>query len=557
LSFADFALDFFPNDKKSGARRLRIEKFEQYGGNWIKYWNESATHIILEDNLTYNDLLKFGKFENIPSHVHVVDERFVSDCLSFRCVLDATQPCYRVRGDPKTKTALTAPVQEQMLPSSLTIKPITERGQLTPSPEPREASPVPQAPSVTTKRPYERPSSPSKQIYVEYNDELCAAIQEAKSGAGLLLDDSDEEELSGEQSNWKLSKAMRYQNSFACMHKSNGNVNSDNPNSRTIEILDEMACYYDRMHDNWRTVAYRKTVSLLKRQSTLISTKEDALKPFGIGERLAAKIEEIVLTNRLQRLDDAKDDPGDKLVQIFLQIYGVGLAQAHRWVSASYKSLDDLQARAKLTENQKVGVAHYDDFLQRIPRAEVKRHGEMVRRALQEIDASFEVTIGGSYRRGSELSGDIDLIITKPGGTLSVIRTIVLESLVPQLFKKGFLKVSLAALDFGAATGSKWHGASALPGSTVWRRLDLLLVSWGEMGAAQIYFTGNDVFNRSIRLLARRKGMRLNQCGLFKNVMRGKGMVKMNEGELVESKSEKRIFEILGVPWRRPEDRNC
>jgi DNA polymerase IV len=77
------------------------------------------------------------------------------------------------------------------------------------------------------------------------------------------------------------------------------------------------------------------------------------------------------------------------------------------------------------------------------------------------------------------------------------------------------------------------------------------------MGAALLYFTGNDIFNRSIRLLARKKGMRLNQHGLFKNVMRGKAMVKMNEGELVESKSEKKIFECLGVPWRPPEHRNC
>ena len=75
-----------------------------------------------------------------------------------------------------------------------------------------------------------------------------------------------------------------------------------------------------------------------------------------------------------------------------------------------------------------------------------------------------------------------------------------------------------------------------------WRRIDFLLVPWDEMGAALIYFTGNDIFNRSIRLLASRKGMRLNQRGLYKDVMRGKGREKITEGELLESKSEKRIF---------------
>jgi DNA polymerase IV len=51
--------------------------------------------------------------------------------------------------------------------------------------------------------------------------------------------------------------------------------------------------------------------------------------------------------------------------------------------------------------------------------------------------------------------------------------------------------------------------------------------------------------------------MRLNQRGLYKDVMRGKGREKITEGELLESASENRIFEILGVPWRPPEHRNC
>lgn len=51
--------------------------------------------------------------------------------------------------------------------------------------------------------------------------------------------------------------------------------------------------------------------------------------------------------------------------------------------------------------------------------------------------------------------------------------------------------------------------------------------------------------------------MRLNQRGLYKNVMRGPGRVKLNEGELVEGADEKKIFAALGVPWRPPEQRIC
>ena len=49
----------------------------------------------------------------------------------------------------------------------------------------------------------------------------------------------------------------------------------------------------------------------------------------------------------------------------------------------------------------------------------------------------------------------------------------------------------------------------------------------------------------------------MNQKGLYKDVVRGRNREKLNEGTLVEGRSEKKIFEILGVPWRPPTERIC
>ena len=215
----------------------------------------------------------------------------------------------------------------------------------------------------------------------------------------------------------------------------------------------------------------------------------------------------------------------------------------------------------ELTDNQRIGIEHYEDFSSRIARAEVEQHGNVVRRTLQKIDPAFEVIVGGSYRRGSETSSDIDCLITRPDTAIAHIRQVVLDQLVPKLFAKNFLVAELAATS--RDDGSKWHGASQIPSTksnqapSPWRRIDLLLVPSDELGAALIYFTGNDIFNRSMRLLAGTKGMRLNQRGLHKDVIRGKGREKLSEGMLVEGKDEKRIFDILGVPWRPPEHRIC
>ena len=284
---------------------------------------------------------------------------------------------------------------------------------------------------------------------------------------------------------------------FACMTGGNDQKKAENPNADVVERLQEMADYYERTGDHWRSLSFRKGVSTLKKQTKRITTKEEARELPFVGESIAEAIEKIVQTGRLQRLEATKDDPLNQVLELFMGIYGVGLSQATKWVSIGYRTLDDIRTKAQLSENQRVGLDHYDDLQQRIPRAEVEMHGEIFKKCMACIDPLFEVTIGGSYRRGSQTSGDIDLIITEPHAQLPKIRTVILESVVPALFESGFLKAELARTS--SVSGSKWHGCSALPGpNSLWRRIDFLLVPWDEMGAALIYFTGNDIFNRSI-----------------------------------------------------------
>ncbi|KAF2018608.1 hypothetical protein BU24DRAFT_447269 [Aaosphaeria arxii CBS 175.79] len=449
-----------------------------------------------------------------------------------------------------------------------------------------------QPPSDSVEEPIEALLSETR---VDYGDALSKAIEETKAIAHLPLDEDEDEgndtarpgsansdsetdtdvespravkkqprkskfASAAPKSQWPTKKGFDQAN-YQCMdpRKTNANANA-NPNARTIQILEEMGRYYDQMQDSWRTLAYRRAVSTLRKQTTKITTREEASALPFIGSRLAEKIEEIVLTNRLRRLDSTKSDPADQTLRMFLNIYGVGLSQAHKWLQAGHRTLDDLLKHAKLTTNQKIGIDHYTDFTTRIPRDEVAAHASFVRKALHAINPDFQVHTMGSYRRGAITSGDIDLLITAPGVPLSTLQTTVFDVLVPRLFALDFLKVSLASshgTNHRTADGTKWHGASLLPGTDTWRRIDLLLVPSTELGAAFIYFTGNDIFNRSMRLLASKKGMRLNQRGLFKDVMRGPKRERITEGELVEGESERRIFEVLGVPWREAEERIC
>ncbi|CAL8583292.1 hypothetical protein XPA_008919 [Xanthoria parietina] len=340
------------------------------------------------------------------------------------------------------------------------------------------------------------------------------------------------------------------------MEKHTGTEDESNPNARTIEVLKQMMDYYDRTNEHWKTIAYRKAIAALKKRTRKITTKEEALAIPFIGSRLAGKIEEIVFTNRLRRLENTNFDSADIALQLFLKIYGVGHSQASLWINQGHRTLNDLLTKATLTTNQKIGIEHIDDFATRIPRDEVEHHGRIVRNAIHKEDPAIEITIGGSCRRGAPDSGDVDFIITKPDASMETLRTIILDTVIPSLFQHHYLRHALAS-STARSDGSKWHGCATLPGSKIWHRIDFLLVPHAEMGAALIYFTGNDIFNRSIRLLASRKGMRLNQRGLWTDVLRGGKRERMTQGALLESRDERKIFGLLGVPWRPPEHRVC
>lgn len=368
----------------------------------------------------------------------------------------------------------------------------------------------------------------------------------------------------------KTEKKKELAEYFACNRggTKDQSSNPNNPNARTIAVFKQMLAYYEQTNDQWRLRAYRNAINTLSRTPILVTTADEAELLPCFGKRLAQKLEEIVNTNTLQRLKHAQNDPKTKTLALFLGIHGVGKTTADKWIAQGFKTLEDLVQKADLNANQKIGIEHHKDLNSRIPRDEVTKIVEFVRAAAAKIDGEVELLVGGSYRRGADTSGDVDFIITKPGTTSRDDLVPFLAKLVGHLTSVGFLTAKLASHDFGRDDGgSKWQGCCVLPPDdsssspsprAVWRRIDILLVPETEYGAALIYFTGNDIFNRSLRLLASRKGMRLNQRGLYKDVLRGPyGRPKITTGELIEGRDEKRIFEILGVKWREPAERWC
>ncbi|KXN90759.1 DNA polymerase lambda [Leucoagaricus sp. SymC.cos] len=192
-----------------------------------------------------------------------------------------------------------------------------------------------------------------------------------------------------------------------------------------------------------------------------------------------------------------------------------------------------------------------------MPRSEAKSIFDLIKPLALSIDSKLFVEIMGSYRRGKLDCGDIDILITRPTND-DQTHSGILARLLPILHKEGIITEDLAIPENFAELECVYRGLCRLPREdSRRRRIDFLTVPWASRGAALLYYTGDDIFNRAMRLKANKMGYSLNQRGLFSGIVRDlkDSRIKTNEGTLVASETEQEIFRILDVPWQEPHER--
>lgn len=99
----------------------------------------------------------------------------------------------------------------------------------------------------------------------------------------------------------------------------------------------------------------------------------------------------------------------------------------------------------------------------------------------------------------------------------------MLEKLVRHLEQTGFLKECLSLSDASLSkTRQMYMGVCKLDKpDALARRIDIKVYPKEQFGFAILYFTGSDVFNRSMRLFADRKGFTLSDHGLAPHTKAG------------------------------------
>lgn len=294
----------------------------------------------------------------------------------------------------------------------------------------------------------------------------------------------------------------------------------------------------------FRIRAYERaamTIEALSEDVEMIYTRkgmEGLLNMNGIGEDLAAKIEEILKTGKLKFLAELEKKVPAGLLDI-LEIEGLGPKKAKMlWQTFKVKSVEDLEKLAqsgKLTNEKGWGEKSVENILKGI--AAMRLHHERVavstamsiaqdlKKTLEESGLCGAIEIAGSLRRRKETIGDIDLLATS-GNPEKVMDLFCTLPSVDRVLAKGTTKSSV-------------HLSVGLDA-------DLRVVDENVFGAALHYFTGSKEHNIHVRRLGIEKGFTISEYGVYEGTAEKKGT-------LLASKTEKDVYKAVGLPYIEPE----
>ena len=309
-------------------------------------------------------------------------------------------------------------------------------------------------------------------------------------------------------------------------------------NTEIATMLNDLADLLEIEGANrFRVRAYRngaRTVAEHPRHmSDLVATGDDLTALPGIGKELAAKIQEMVETGRLSKLEEVKQRTPGSLLQL-LKIEGLGPKR----VQALYEdlhitNLDELEVAAKqgrIRELHGFGAKTEEKILADLAQA---REAEARTRLdvaeslieplvdyLRALNGVTRVEVAGSYRRRKETVGDIDVLAIGEDG-VAIIQHFVEHEDVNTVVSQGETR------------------------STVFLRsglqVDLRVVPQESYGAALQYFTGSKAHNVALRTQAVKQGYKINEYGVFQ------------DDERVAGETEAEIYGLLDLAYIEPE----
>jgi len=317
-------------------------------------------------------------------------------------------------------------------------------------------------------------------------------------------------------------------------------MRSNVDNTKVARIFREMADLLAIKGENpFRIRAYGRAADIIETLSGNVGElyREGKLNKIpGIGKGILEKIETIIKTGTLPAYEELKSALPPGLIEL-LSVPDVGPRTARLlYEKIGIKSIQELEEAArkgKLRDLPGLGAKKEENILRGIKLYKMRTSRILLGKALPIVDevlaelkekaSSFiqEISPAGSLRRGKETIGDIDILATS-SDPLSLMDIFSHLSFVDEVLAKGETKSSILTC----------QGL----------QMDLRVVPPDCFGAAIQYFTGSKSHNIRLRERAIKRGLKINEYGVFNQ-----------KGEKIAGREEEEVYRCLGLSFIPPE----
>lgn len=316
-------------------------------------------------------------------------------------------------------------------------------------------------------------------------------------------------------------------------------------NRELARIFKDMAGIYafSGEGDRFRVLAYDKAARVLGSLEEDVSKYADSnqLEELpGIGESIAGKIREYLATGKIAMYESLKTTVPHELLEM-LDIKGFGPESLKRITAALGISTRDEIIEAlqdgrisrlkgfgpKKVANMMKGLKLHKTVEDRMLLWDALQQGESMIELLLQLPEVQKAALAGSLRRGRETIGDIDILVAaKDRYRKKIVDFFIGQNDIRTVLARGDTKLSVVLKDH-------------------LRQVDIRLVHRDEWGAALQYFTGSKEHNIHLRSIAREKGLKISEYGVF----------RLKDNKRLAGKEEEDIYRALDFRWMPPEIR--
>lgn len=313
-------------------------------------------------------------------------------------------------------------------------------------------------------------------------------------------------------------------------------------NKELAQIFKAMSAIYDYKGDRFRSLAYQRAYRIIGSiQDDLSVMSEKELEDIeGIGEGIAKKIIEYFKTGKIAKHEELKKSVPHEFIDL-IELKGFGpktVKKIHDELGITtraqlVKALKDGTIASlkgfgeKKVDNMLKGLRAFRTTEERILLWDALTISQSLVQSLQQLPEVKMIDAAGSIRRRKETIGDIDILISAADKHRGKIMDYFISlPQVEEVLARGETKSSVIIKDH--------H-----------RQVDVRILQPDEWGAALQYFTGSKEHNVHMREIAKQKGLKVSEYGVFDS----------KTGKKMAGKNEEDVYKALGMQWMPPEMR--